>query len=294
MRKTKGFEGQRMIVLPKSIRETLINNDFTKNLFVTDVGYYPNAKRHFRERKQGCDENILIICEKGRGKVEINGIENSLGENQYIIIPKNTAHRYYADIDKPWSIYWLHFSGEMDNHFTKGSNTTQTITSAINERTEDRYQLFEEIFTTLDDELNLNNLEYSCILLTHLLGSLKYIRQFRNTKTYKAKDNVSLAISFMKQHLSEKLTLLDIAKAANLSNSQISLKFKEQTGKAPLEYFTFLKIQKACVALSLSDEKIKDIALELGFTDAYYFSRVFTKVMGLSPFNYRKREQFGM
>lgn len=74
MRKRDGFNNQLAIVLPKHIQTELRENPLTKLLFITDVGYYPVAKYHFRERPEGCEQNILIFCTSGSGWIESNGI----------------------------------------------------------------------------------------------------------------------------------------------------------------------------------------------------------------------------
>ena len=50
---------------------------------------------------------------------------------------------------------------------------------------------------------------------------------------------------------------------------------------------TILKVQKACQYLLFTDLRIKEIANKLGIEDQYYFSRMFTKIMGMSPVAYR-------
>jgi AraC family transcriptional regulator of arabinose operon len=62
-----------------------------------------------------------------------------------------------------------------------------------------------------------------------------------------------------------------------------------------MDYFIHLKIQEACKLLVLSRLSISEIAYELGYEDPYYFSRIFKKVMGTSPLQYRSHpriEQF--
>ena len=63
-----------------------------------------------------------------------------------------------------------------------------------------------------------------------------------------------------------------------------------ETGASPMNYFIRLKIQKACEYIELTNMKLNEIATHLGFEDAAYFSRTFTKVMGCSPSVYRKKE----
>jgi AraC-like DNA-binding protein len=52
-----------------------------------------------------------------------------------------------------------------------------------------------------------------------------------------------------------------------------------------------LKIQKACQLLDFTDKKAKEIAFELAFNDPYYFSKVFTKYMHMSPKEYRMKKK---
>src|SRR5690606_40995788 len=60
-------------------------------------------------------------------------------------------------------------------------------------------------------------------------------------------------------------------------------------GYSPIEYFNHLKIQHACQLLQFSDRRIFEIALAIGIEDPYYFSRLFSTQMGISPKQYRKQ-----
>jgi AraC-like DNA-binding protein len=57
---------------------------------------------------------------------------------------------------------------------------------------------------------------------------------------------------------------------------------------SPVNFFIQLKVQRSCQLIENPYMRIKEIALELGFEDPLYFSRVFTKVMGISPLSFRK------
>ena len=64
--------------------------------------------------------------------------------------------------------------------------------------------------------------------------------------------------------------------------------FKKHTGMSPLAYFNRLKIERACQLLKDTDLKVNQICLKLGIDDQYYFSRLFSKTMGISPTAYRE------
>ena len=87
------------------------------------------------------------------------------------------------------------------------------------------------------------------------------------------------------------MPLQEFARAAGLSVSHFAAVFREKTGYAPIEYFIQLKVQKACQFLLFSPITIKEISAQLGISDQYYFSRMFSKVMGLSPREYRRKNR---
>ncbi len=96
----------------------------------------------------------------------------------------------------------------------------------------------------------------------------------------------------MLDHLADKITVQQLAAQACLSEAHFAKQFQKKTGYAPIDYFIRLKMQKACELLSTSDLRIREIATALGYIDPYYFSRLFKKVMGVSPRAYRKTNQF--
>jgi len=91
----------------------------------------------------------------------------------------------------------------------------------------------------------------------------------------------------MQENLSQMLTLGDIAASVNISVPHFSSIFRKKTGFSPIEYFIHLKVQKACQYLLFTDLRVKEIAEKLGIEDPYYFSRMFHKLMGVSPNLYR-------
>ncbi|WP_422082014.1 AraC family transcriptional regulator [Ulvibacterium sp.] len=287
MKKRDSFEGQKMLVLHKKALTKLRKNKFTRDLYATDVGYFPNALYHYRERESGCLEYILIFCIKGFGWVKINGKRSRISKNQYIIIPKLEPHTYEADNLDPWTIYWIHFAGEKAPNFVYPLDYPREIDRSVNSAFDSRVNLFEEIYYTLEEGHLANNLEYSSVLLTSLLGSFKYHSLFRKAKQTHDRSPISKAVRYMKDNLERKLSIQELATSCGLSVSHFCLLFKRKTSHTPIEHLTFLRMQKACYLLDFSSLRINEIAHKLGYDDAYYFTRVFKKVMGKSPSMYR-------
>jgi len=286
-----GFKGERLIVLPKVIAEVLIHNDTTRSLYLTDIGYYPKASGHFYSRPNGANENILIYCIDGKGWITVNDKKHKIGKNQFFIIEKNKPHKYGADKHSPWSIYWLHFSGEKASIFSSIFNHVLDIEPVEGHRIQERISIFEEIYQNLELGYSQDNLEYISMCLWHLLASFRFVQQFRVINKVKQVNLTQQAILYMKENLNKNLKLEEIAKHVHYSASHFSLMFTKNTSYSPLEYFAQLKIQRACQYLDHTDLSIKTISYKLGFSDPFYFSKVFKKHASLSPMQYKNRKK---
>ena len=100
-----GFKDEVMIFIPQKL---IVHN---QDLFITELGYFPNAQFHFRLRKGGCQQYILIKCLKGIGYIQIRKTIYKIEANRVAIIPKGIPHSYWSDDNNPWSIHWIHFDG---------------------------------------------------------------------------------------------------------------------------------------------------------------------------------------
>ena len=201
-------------------------------------------------------------------------------------------HRYEADHDKPWTIYWIHFKGELAKYYAQDAIVPQTINPGLHSRISNRINLFEELFNSLNAGYSIENLRYAMTLFHHYLGSLRYIQQYREVgKSADSSNAVEAAIHFMKENMERHLTLAEIAAYIGYSESHFSMQFKQKTGHSPLAYYNLLKIQEACNLLDNTPMKLNQICYKLGIDDPYYFSRLFTKIMGMSPRNYRSLQK---
>lgn len=119
-----------------------------------------------------------------------------------------------------------------------------------------------------------------------------------NEKTGSSFENAAAARvdesrKFMERHLHEPLKVPRLASQAGVSTSQFFKLFKENTGSAPVVYFTRLKLKYACNWLTTTHWSVKEIAVKLGYVDPLYFSRVFRTVMGTGPKAYRGSKMSG-
>lgn len=292
-----GFQGEWQVVLPPMIVEMEKNDQLVSSLYVTDIGYYPCASHHYRDRKVPIGQYVLIYCVNGKGWYKVNGSEYKVQKGQFFILPPNVPHSYGAAKNDSWTIYWIHFSGEYAPIYAEGMQTPQNINVATNSRIMDRINIFEEILLTLQSGDSLEHLRYASSLLHHFLASMRYLGQFRksqptsNVSFHESSDADVICertIHFMKENIENRISLHHITDYTGYSQSHLSAIFKKHTGMSPLAYFNKLKIERACLLLRDTGLKINQICLKLGFDDQYYFSRLFSKTMGMSPTAYRE------
>lgn len=98
---------------------------------------------------------------------------------------------------------------------------------------------------------------------------------------------ISEAITYINKYFSRNINLESVSEYIHLNPQYFSRYFKNQVGINFIDYITKLRINKAKNLLISTDKSIKEISLEVGYTDATYFSKVFTKHEGISPHKYR-------
>ncbi|HEY8938047.1 MAG TPA: AraC family transcriptional regulator [Cyclobacteriaceae bacterium] len=290
IRKREGFEGQRAIVLPKKIIELCGFTAPINSIYITDIGFYPKAEYHYRERSSGISQNILIYCVEGKGWLEVPSGHYAVGPNEFLIIPSDMPHKYGADEKNPWTIYWAHFKGIQSSSFVSLLSRQFKDFVLYTPFMEERLRNFESIYESLESGYSLDNLTYSSICFSYYLASFCFADKFASAHHVLEKDAVDLSIEFMRNNLDRPLSLEEIASSINLSVSHYSSIFRKKTGYSPVVYFNHLKIQHACQYLQFTTLRINEIALKLGIEDPYYFSRMFTKIMGVSPLEYRNKK----
>lgn len=288
----EGFKGERFVSLPDELLDTYSREPLIGNLYVRKIGFFPRVKYHYVQKDQGCGYAMLIYCTEGEGWYTIDGETYPVKRNQYIIIPPGIPYSFGAAAQDPWTIYWVHFMGKLSKEFLPASPIPATILPGEYSRLQDRIQLFEEIYSCFSMGYIKEYMIYSSMCLYMFLASFLYLDQYRyiNLPNHKEYPFASRVIHYMNEHVERNLTLDQLAAYFKYSPSHFSMLFQKETGVSPISYFIRLKIQKACQYIVLTSLKLNEISTKLGFEEPAYFSRTFTKVMGISPSEYRSRE----
>jgi AraC family transcriptional regulator, arabinose operon regulatory protein len=293
VKKKEGFAGQRSAILPAELLKQLAAHPLCEALYITDIGHYPKAAFHDRERRRGSPQHILIYCVHGNGWYQIDKQTHVVSANQFFILPANVAHRYGADLQNPWTIYWVHFTGSRSVEYLKFLNQFQDGQPIIVPPRDERFHLFDDIIGHVEMSFNEDNMVYANHALAHFLTTFNHSVYRPAERSSTEQDPIGRTIAYMRQKLDKTLTLEELAQVAGMSTSHYSTVFRKKVQSAPINFFTFLKIQHACRLLQDTSLRIKDVAYQIGYEDPYYFSRVFTSVMGTSPRQFRSTKKNG-
>lgn len=283
--------GYRQLSLPESVREHLGEWDFSNVLVPVCLGYYPSAHNHLVENEVPLEDYVLVCCTSGRGWYRIDEELHQVGPEQCFCLPAGRPHSYGADNDEPWTIYWVHFRGSLADAYARRINKVVDLQPELVSGVKSRINMFEEMYHTLDSGFSADSISYASACLHHFLGSISFISEYfkMNTLESKQMDRIEAAINFMEENIEKHYSIEQIASVSGYSPTRFSAVFKEQVGVSPIAYFNNLKIRYACKLLEHTDLKLNQLCYKIGISDCFYFSRLFSKTVGISPKFYRAK-----
>jgi AraC family transcriptional regulator of arabinose operon len=283
----EGFPKQRVSVLPASVVKRCESLPIVQLLHVTHIGAFPSAPHHYVERKRGANEAILIYCLKGRGEFELGGVKVEVTAGHAFVIPPGTPHGYRADEVEPWSIFWIHFKGTQLPALMKSLEVTRDSPLVYVPDVNLMREAFEEVYVCLNYHFSDGGLLAMSGELMRLFALLKLHQGHFHPQRQSLEQRIIDSMDFMVRHIDMPLTLAELSTRAGLSVTYYSKLFKGRNSVSPMSWFIARKVSKACELLTETDLSVQEIAMKLGYADPYYFSRIFKKIQGVAPANYR-------
>lgn len=289
IRKKDGFPDERLVVLPEYMQRELTGHPLTRHLFISDIGYFPRAGHHYRERPDGADSHIFIYCIDGEGAVETADRPQAPVRPGFLaVIPAGVPHRYWASEKRPWSIYWFHLKGDHAGEFIRLYRFDQGPFEIP--------RTFAPTFVAHVDQAlaMIESRPYSLHLQIHCSQNMRWLLSGLGQSMLEAGigrkpgTHLEMAIRYMNERIATSVSLAELARHTGVSRQHLIHLFKKETGFSPINYFLRTKMQHAAGMLDLTDLTVKEVAAAVGMSDPYYFSRMFKKMMGLAPSAYRK------
>lgn len=275
-------------------------------LHLQEVGSLTAIKPHTSKREK-LQSYLCFMVEDGEGELVYEGKRYDLKSGDVVFIDcrkayshstgnssiddrssVGNAHTTEKDNSNLWSLRWCHFYGpSMPAIYAKycergglpvirGADMVQ-YTSILT----DIYTLASSSDYIRDMRINgkLND------LLTLLMESSWHCEAHTNAPK---KMEISQVKSFLDEHYKEKLSLESVASHFFIDKHYLARLFKEHYGVTLVTYLQQVRITHAKRMLRFTDKTIEEIGLECGIGELNYFSRVFKKLEGVSPSEFRR------
>lgn len=269
--------------------EKFLDSPLIEPLSVQMIGYFIDAEPREINRHRGSDHYVVMFCSDGKGWFQQPGHKKvTIRKDTALIICPGVPYAYGADLIDPWSFYFVHVRGPLADAYFEKIQARGITALKLEEGSHKCKQLFAECCDVVKMGVSQANLIYSAHLLGQLL-TLLLIYQGRLPHHSAVDSPVRKVIQYMLQHIEDKITLQQLCEMTHLSKPYLVKLFRKNTGYSPIDYFLRLKIQQASDCLETTDLSVKEVCFKFGFSDPYYFSRMFSKIMGQSPMKYRRQ-----
>ena len=274
--------------------------DYNKIDNIAVLYYYSNiydssvSPSPFREIQQFTPPPLAFFSKlyfilDGECTIKINEKIFLCKKNDLILIPANIKMDFLNIKEVKW--YWVHFNvlfkvktmyADLFNNFS--DHFVISTKEGFVQKYVTEIHKHSQLKTPIDEFMVKCNL----MQLIRL-----YITKANLKPTLKVNDNILYNINqYMLEHMRSGVTNEALAKIANLNVNYFIRWFKQQTSYSPLQYYNYRKIELARGMLDHTDRSISEILETLGFLDHSYFSRLFKKIVGVSPSEYRATSIF--
>lgn len=260
---------------------------FADQLELLRSGHFFDMPHHHMRRQRSMDYLIFWVL-SGRGWVETEGKRFEAGGGDLFCLLKDRPHEYGAYPRNPWDVVWVHFDGKLARGFAEAIRGFGGPRVKLGQDLELRARWLELV--VFHQARGPHFQTRANTSLYALLGLIVHRLQLRQTaKAAELPFDVHRVQTFIGEHLGETITLAMLAKKAKLSPSHFTRVFRKLFQVSPMQYVLQARAAKACELMTETSLPLKQIAAAVGYEDRYYFSRMFRKVMGVSPSGYRGR-----
>jgi len=279
----EGFPGQRLVIIPPAIVVRATKQPVTRDLCVTHIGAFSAAGGHLVDRPHGTSQFILIACLSGAGTCALGGREWNLQAGNFLFLPPRERHVYRADPLSPWTIFWIHFRGrQAADHLTNLGVSTERPVMAV-DGVATLAEAFEDTFRHATHGFGDAAMTGLSTAFVRLMGLAKVHQRTAGTRDRGAEGRLLKVLALMREDVARPWTLDELSRQASLSPPHFTALCRRQTGMPPLSLLIRLRLQRAMDLLQRGNHNVAEAARAVGYEDAFYFSRLFKKHIGVTP-----------
>lgn len=237
------------------------------------------------------DGFALVYISSGRGKFESKPEFSERLEpgHAFLLFPK-IWHRYAPDPETGWHEHWIGFDGEIARRWLR-HKLFSPKNPAVKISAEDTVLA---TFSRMIQSIRANRPALQQILAgatDNLMGLLYSAQQAQPAEGAENTNAIESAIARIQNEFASNLNMKLLAQELGVSYSWFRHTFTAHTGLSPHQYLLEFRLVRARNLLAESEFSIKEIAMQTGFEDEFYFSRLFRQRLNLSPTQWRNRSR---
>lgn len=264
--------------------------DKSRPLIVGSCGTYrlKNTKRLPTWRPKGRIDYQLLYIVSGKAHFYFNGIERIVQAGRMVLIPPRVEQKYeYFGEEKP-EVYWVHFTGSDVKNILRKYEIPMDDPIFYSGAS----SVYSYIFKEMINELQTCRTGYEELLAMYLQQIFLLVQRTRQerkpTVTTYIQEEMEYARRYFNEHYNEPISIQEYAESRNMSVCYFQRNFKQIVNHTPMQYLLTIRVNNAASLLETTDYSMAEIAAIVGYEDPLYFSRVFRKIKGMSPTEYRK------
>ncbi len=231
----------------------------------------------------GRDDYFLIYVTDGIFSTEINGTVYDLKKGGVVLFPPKYKYHYWGE--PPSKYLCAHFTGSHVEKILTDLGFPLEPYALESDFSAKIKSLFDKMIE--QDITNAPYLQYSLSCLLEEILLTIAIKRAKSSGYHTLKNS----IKYIHANYTGKIKIPELAKLEGLSNSRYIALFSKEMGKTPSEYILNLRLDRACELLLTTDMEISSIGADSGYSDQYFFSKIFKKHIGVSPQEYRKKNK---
>lgn len=263
--------------------------DKSRPLIVTSCGTYrlKTVKRLPTWRPKGRLDYQLLYIVSGKGHFYFHGEDRVVYAGRMVLIQPRQKQRYeYFGEDKP-EVYWVHFTGSDVKNILRSYNIPMDDPIFYSGASSTYSYLFKEMI----HELQNCKTGYEDLLTMYLRQIFLLVQRTRQEErptvsTY-IQEEMEFARRYFNEHYNEPISIQEYAESRNMSVCYFQRNFKQIVKHTPMQYLLTIRVNNAASLLETTDYSMAEIAAIVGYEDPLYFSRLFRKIKGVSPRDYR-------
>lgn len=247
-----------------------------------------HATRPHTSSRQGLASYLCFLVKSGTGSLRYNGEAYPLSAGDCVLIDCQHPYAHQTDPEHLWQLQWIHFNGPtMRNVYEKYIDRGGKPVFSPKDITPYADLLSEVLFLAASDDhirdMKIN--EKIANLLTLIMSESWHPDSHR---TAVKKQSMQQIKSYLDEHYREHITLDQLAEQFFINKYYLTRVFRAEYGTTILSYLDRVRVSQAKQLLRFTDRTAEEIGTHVGIDEPGYFNRVFKKVEGITPGEYRK------